>query len=97
MGARVEAARHLVYKAAAVLDQRSKDRYRLSSMAKYFASRMAMEVTADAVQVAGGYGYTKDYPFEKMMRNAQLNQILDGTNHSHQLAIAQSLLGDAFR
>lgn len=97
MGARVEAARHLVYKAAAVLDQRSKDRYRLSSIAKYFSSEMAMKVTADAVQVAGGYGYTEDYPLEKMMRNAQLNQILDGTNHSHQLAIAQSLLGDVFR
>ncbi len=97
MGARVEAARHLVYKAAAVLDQKSKDRYRFSSIAKYFSSKMAMEVTADAVQVGGGYGYTKDYPLEKMMRNAQLNQILDGSNHSHQLAIAKSLLGDGFR
>jgi alkylation response protein AidB-like acyl-CoA dehydrogenase len=97
MATRVEAARHLVYKAAAVLDQRGKERYRFSSIAKYFSSRMAMEVTADAVQVGGGYGYTKDYPLEKMMRNAQLNQILDGSNHSHQLAIAKSLLGDGFR
>lgn len=97
MATRVEAARHLVYKAAAVLDQRGKERYRFSSIAKYFSSKMAMEVTADAVQVGGGYGYTKDYPLEKMMRNAQLNQILDGSNHSHQLAIAKSLLGDVFR
>ena len=97
MGARVEAARQLVYKAASVLDQGIKERYRFSSTAKYFASRMAMEVTADAVQVGGGYGYAKDYPLEKMMRNAQLNQIVDGSNHSHQLAIAKSLLGDGFR
>ncbi len=47
--------------------------------------------------IGGGYGYTKDYPLEKMMRNAQLNQILDGSNHSHQLAIAKSLFGDGFR
>jgi len=96
MGARVEAARHLMYKAAAVLDQGGKERYRFSSIAKYFASKMAMEVTADAVQVGGGYGYTKDYPVEKMMRNAQLSELLDGSNHAHQLAIAQSLLGDVF-
>ncbi len=97
MATRVEAARHLVYKAAAVLDQSGKERYRFSSIAKCFSSKMAMEVTADAVQVGGGYGYTRDYPVEKMMRNAQLNQILDGSNHSHQLAIAKSLLGDGFR
>lgn len=97
MGARVEAARHLVYKAAAVLDQGGKERYRFSSIAKYFASKIAMEVTADAVQVGGGYGYMKDYPVEKMMRNAQLCEIVDGSNHAHQLAVAQSLLGDGFR
>ena len=86
MEIRVEAARHLVYKAAAVLDQKGNERFRLCSIVKYFASKIAMEVATDAVQVGGGYGYTKDYPLEKMMRNAQLHQILDGNNHAHQLA-----------
>jgi butyryl-CoA dehydrogenase len=90
MGAKIEATRHLVYKAAAVMDQNGRERFRFSSIAKYFASKTAREVTTDAVQVAGGYGYTKDYPLEKMMRNAQLNQVLDGSNHAHQLAIAKS-------
>jgi alkylation response protein AidB-like acyl-CoA dehydrogenase len=87
MEAKVEAIRHLVYKAASVLDERSNERFRFSSIAKYFASNTAREVTTDAVQVAGGYGYTKDYPLEKMMRNAHLNQVLDGSNHAHQLAL----------
>jgi alkylation response protein AidB-like acyl-CoA dehydrogenase len=87
MEAKVEAIRHLVYKAASVLDEKSHERFRFSSIAKYFASNTAREVTTDAVQVAGGYGYTKDYPLEKMMRNAHLNQVLDGSNHAHQLAL----------
>jgi len=90
MEAKVEAIRHLVYKAASVLDEKSNERFRFSSIAKYFASTTAREVTTDAVQVAGGYGYTKDYPLEKMMRNALLNQVLDGSNHAHQLAWERS-------
>lgn len=91
MCAKVEAARHLVYKTATVFDEKNKDRFRLASIAKYFTSKMAMEVTTDAVQIGGGYFYTRDYPLEKMMRNAELSQILDGVNHSHALAIARYL------
>jgi alkylation response protein AidB-like acyl-CoA dehydrogenase len=92
MGVRVEAARHLIYKAGSALDEDGRDRHMLASIAKYFTSKMAMEVTTDALQVGGGYGYTKDYPFEKMMRGALLTQVLDGSNHSHQLFIAKCLL-----
>jgi len=86
MAIHVEAARHLVYKTASVLDEGSNERFRFSSMAKYFATKIAMKTATDAVQVAGGYGYTRDYPLEKMMRNAQLTQIMDGSSHAHQLA-----------
>lgn len=91
MDASVEASRHLVYKAASVLDQKSKEGTRLSSIACYFVSKMASEVTADAVQIGGGYGYTKDYPLEKFMRNAELNKVMDGTNHAHQLASVKTV------
>jgi alkylation response protein AidB-like acyl-CoA dehydrogenase len=94
MSVKVEAARHLVYKAGAAHDEGSRDKNKLSCIAKYFASKTAMEVTTDAVQVGGGYGYTRDYPFEKMMRSALLAQVLNGGNHSHQLTIAGYLLGE---
>lgn len=94
MVAKMEAVRHLVYKAASVLDQKSKERYGMGGLAKYFASKMAMETATDAVQVAAGYGYMKDYPLEKMMRYAQLTQILHGSDHSHQLAsLSQMIAG----
>ncbi|MBW1789075.1 MAG: acyl-CoA dehydrogenase family protein [Deltaproteobacteria bacterium] len=86
MGVKMETVRQLVYRAASVLDQKSRERYGLCSAAKSFASRTAMEATTDAVQVAGGYGYMKDYPLQKMMRAAQLTQVLNGTIHSHELA-----------
>ena len=86
ISARVEASRQLVYKTAAVLDQNGKESKRFSSMARHFVSKMAVEVASDAIQVGGGYAYTKDYPCEKMMRNALLCQVLDGGNHTHQLA-----------
>ena len=92
MGARVEAARHLIYKAGSALDEKGRDRYKLASIARYFTTKTAVEVTTDAVQVGGGYAYTRDYPFEKMMRGALLAQVLDGSNHSHQLFIAKCLL-----
>lgn len=91
MSARVEASRQLVYKTAAVLDQNGKESSRFSSMARHFVSKMAVEVTSDAIQVGGGYAYTKDYPCEKMMRNALLSQVLDGGNHTHQLASVRSI------
>ena len=93
MATKVEAVRHFVYKAAAAMDQNSRDRYKLCSMAKTFSSKMIMEVATDAIQVCGGYGYMKDYPLQKMMRNAQLTQVLNGSNQSHQLATSKWLLG----
>ncbi len=93
MSVGVEASRYLTYKACDALDEGSEDRDKLSCMAKYFASKTAVEVATAAVQVAGGYGYTKDYPLEKMMRNALLGQVMEGSNHSHQLHIAKHLLG----
>jgi len=62
-------------------------------MAKTFSSKMIMEVTTDAIQVCGGYGYMKDYPLQKMMRTAQLTQVLNGSNPSHQLSTSKWILG----
>ena len=76
MATQVEAARSLVYMAARRVDQQEKDISRVSAMAKLFASDMAMKVTTDAVQVLGGYGYMKEYPVEKMMRDAKILQII---------------------
>lgn len=99
MGIQVEAARQLVYRAAAVTDRESAERRRLShgagrlsAMAKTFASDVAMSVTTDAVQLLGGYGYMKDYPVERMMRDAKVTQIYEGTNQIQRLVIARSLL-----
>ncbi len=63
-----------------------------ASMAKCFASDVAMKVTTDAVQVFGGYGYVRDYPVEKMMRDAKLNQIFEGTNQIQRVVIARELM-----
>ncbi|MEJ2588088.1 MAG: acyl-CoA dehydrogenase family protein [Deltaproteobacteria bacterium] len=93
MATKVEAVRHFVYRVAAALDQKSEDRYKLCSMAKVFSSKTIMEVTTDAIQVCGGYGYMKDYPVQKMMKGAQLTQILHGSNPSHQLSTSQWVLG----
>lgn len=93
MATKVEAVRHFVYKVAAAMDQNSRDRHKLCSMAKTFSSKMIMEVTTDAIQVCGGYGYMKDYPQQKMMRNAQLTQVINGSNQSHQLSTSKWLLG----
>jgi alkylation response protein AidB-like acyl-CoA dehydrogenase len=92
IGSQVEAARHLVYKAAASLDQKSANAAMLAAMAKYFASNAAMRVAKDSLQISGGYGLMKDYPVEKMMRNAQLTQIAQGSSHNQQLRIAGFLL-----
>jgi len=80
MAINVEAARALVYYAARVIDSGEKNVSRLSSMSKIFASDMAMKVTGDAVQIFGGYGFMKEYPVEKMMRDAKITQIYEGTN-----------------
>ena len=80
MAIQLEAGRALVYAAARHIDHHPKDMSKASSMCKVFATDMAMKVTTDAVQVLGGYGYMKEYPVEKMMRDAKILQIYEGTN-----------------
>ena len=89
----IEAARALVYECARAGDTGDWKRLNvLASMAKCFASDMAMKVTTDAVQIFGGYGYTRDYPVERMMRDAKLAQIFEGTNQIQRMVIARDLL-----
>ena len=93
MAINIEAARTLVYECArAGYEGDWKRLSTLASMAKCFGSDMAMRVTTDAVQVFGGYGYTKDYPVERMMRDAKLAQIFEGTNQIQRMVIARDLL-----
>src|SRR5512137_902120 len=80
MAIKIEASRSLVYSVARYIDAGAKDFSKESAMAKVFPSDMAMEVTTDAVQILGGYGYMRDYPVEKMMRDAKITQIYEGTN-----------------
>ena len=91
METRTAAARELLYKACAMADQRHPERAKYSSMAKVFCSDTAMAVTVDAVQVLGGYGYVKEYPLERMMRDAKITQIYEGTNEIQRLVIARAL------
>ncbi len=91
MATQVEAARALVYAAARTVDSGAKKFTEESAMAKVFASDMAMKVTTDAVQVCGGAGYMKDYPVEKMMRDAKITQIYEGSNQVLRNAIAIEL------
>ena len=88
----IEAARHLVYLAATKVDQKAPDLTKVAAMAKLFASDMAMRVTTDCVQLLGGYGYISDYPVERMMRDAKITQIYEGTNQIQRVVIARSLL-----
>ncbi|MEO0083131.1 MAG: acyl-CoA dehydrogenase family protein [candidate division WOR-3 bacterium] len=92
MATKVEAARALVYAAARHADSGAKDIAGFSSMAKFFASDVAMQVTTEAIQLFGGYGYMKDYPVEKMFRDAKITQIYEGTNEIQRLVIARELL-----
>lgn len=91
MAIQVEAARLLVYAAARTVDSGAKKFTMESAMAKVFASDTAMKVTVDAVQIFGGVGYMKDYPVEKMMRDAKITQIYEGTNQALRTAIASEL------
>ena len=97
MATQVEAARALTYAAARSIDSGEKDVSRMSAMAKVFASDTAMRVTTDAVQVLGGYGYMKDYPVEKMMRDAKITQIYEGTNQIQREVIALGLIKESVR
>jgi alkylation response protein AidB-like acyl-CoA dehydrogenase len=92
MAMKVEAARHLVYLAAARADRGEPDLGFVSSASKCFASDVAMEVTTDAVQLFGGAGYTRDFPVERMMRDAKITQIYEGTNQIQRLVMARQLL-----
>jgi len=91
MAIQLEAARALVYGAARHIDAHPKDMSKVSSMCKVCATDMAMRVTTDAVQVLGGYGYMKEYPVEKMMRDAKILQIYEGTNQIQRNVIGQEL------
>lgn len=91
MATNIEAARLLTLRSAALLDGGEPSALE-SSMGKRFAADMAMQVTTDAVQIFGGYGYTKDYPVEKLMRDAKLLQIYEGTSQIQRLVIARELL-----
>jgi len=94
MATQVEAARALIYSVARYVDQEEnpKEISKVSGMAKVFASDVAMKVTTDAVQVFGGYGYMRDYPVEKMMRDAKILQIYEGTNQIQRNIIGQELI-----
>lgn len=92
MRTKYEASRALLIQAAQKTDAGAKDRTVISSMAKAFASEVAMEVTTNAVQVLGGYGVTREYPVERMMRDAKITQIFAGTTQIQQSIIAQRML-----
>jgi len=91
MQTRTAAARELLYKACAKMDRGESDKAMYSSMAKLFASDTAMYVTVEAVQVLGGYGYVTEYPVERMMRDAKITQIYEGTNEVQRVVIARQL------
>ncbi len=97
MATQVEAARALTYAAARAIDAGEKDVSKVSAMAKVFASDTAMKVTTDAVQIFGGYGYMKEYPVEKMMRDAKITQIYEGTNQIQREVIALNLIKESVR
>jgi alkylation response protein AidB-like acyl-CoA dehydrogenase len=94
MATQVEAARALVYSVARYIDgtENPKEISKVSGMTKLFASDVAMKVTTDAVQIFGGYGYMRDYPVEKMMRDAKILQIYEGTNQIQRNVIGQELM-----
>jgi butyryl-CoA dehydrogenase len=95
MATQTEAARALTYLAARNADSNSKSLAKVSAMCKLFASDVAMRVTTDAVQIFGGYGYMRDYPVEKMMRDAKILQIYEGTNQIQLNVIGQYLIKES--
>ncbi|MBN1898955.1 MAG: acyl-CoA dehydrogenase family protein [Spirochaetes bacterium] len=97
MATEIEAARQLTYFVARLVDSGEKDIGKYSAMCKYYASDVAMKVTVDAVQLLGGYGYMREYPLEKYMRDAKITQIYEGTNQIQRNVVAQSLIREAAR
>ncbi|HEY3210187.1 MAG TPA: acyl-CoA dehydrogenase family protein [Actinomycetota bacterium] len=92
MAMEIEAARLLVYRAASLVDAKDPRMTEFASMAKCYAGDVAMKVTTDAVQILGGYGYMREYPVERMMRDAKITQIYEGTNQIQRVVIARNLL-----
>ena len=97
MATQLEAARALTYAAARIIDSGEKDTSRISAQAKLFASDACMKVTTDAVQIFGGYGYMKEYPVEKYMRDAKITQIYEGTNQIQRGIIASGLIKESLK
>jgi butyryl-CoA dehydrogenase len=95
MAMKIEAARQLVYASARAVDAGHPEATKLAAMAKCYATDVAMEVTTNAVQIFGGYGFMKDYPIEKYMRDAKITQIYEGTNQVQRLVIARNLIKEA--
>ncbi len=93
MAMKLEAARQLTYAAACKSERGDADLSFFSAAAKCFASDMAMQVTTDAVQLLGGYGFTEDFPVERMMRDAKITQIYEGTNQIQRVVMARQVLG----
>ncbi|MEA3359168.1 MAG: acyl-CoA dehydrogenase family protein [Thermodesulfobacteriota bacterium] len=87
----IEACRGLMLEAAKKNDRNEQDS-KLASMSKCFCSDIAMKITTDAVQIFGGYGYTKDYPVERLFRDAKLTQIFEGTNQIQRMVIAREMI-----
>lgn len=92
MAAQIEAARALTYQAADMIDVQDPRRTYMSACSKLFASDVAMKIATEALQVAGGYGYMTEFPFERMMRDAKITQIYEGTNQIQKLVISRELL-----
>jgi alkylation response protein AidB-like acyl-CoA dehydrogenase len=92
MATQVEASRNLVYQASEMVDEQHPQVTKFAAMAKLFASDTAMRVTTDAVQILGGYGYIREYPVERMMRDAKITQIYEGTNQIQRVVIGRQLL-----
>jgi len=94
MALQIEMARTMVYRVCSTIDDEpdSRDIPRLASMAKWYASDAAMQITTDAVQILGGYGFVREYPVERMMRDAKITQIYEGTNQIQRIIVANSLL-----
>jgi alkylation response protein AidB-like acyl-CoA dehydrogenase len=95
METKCEAARGLLYKVGMAIDEGVEPLTKLSAMTKLFCGDTAMEVTTEAVQVLGGYGYMKEYPVERMMRDAKITQIYEGTQEIQRIVIAREMVREA--
>jgi alkylation response protein AidB-like acyl-CoA dehydrogenase len=97
METKCEAARGLLYKVGLLIDEGAEggELTKLSAMAKLYCTDVAMDVTTDAVQILGGYGYIQEYPVERMMRDAKITQIYEGTNQIQRLVIAREMLKES--